>query len=78
MDIPADACHSPSGRGHFRYPPPLTEQQELFFIIRSHIESGRRKDSEISVLTERVMILQRLLLQHGIQVIPLDQWREGM
>lgn len=76
MDIPVDACHSPSGRGHFRYPPPLTDQQEMWFVIQSHVQSLRRKDSEIEMLTERVHILQRLLLEHGVQVIPLERWRE--
>ena len=78
MDIPVNACHSPSGRGHFRYPPPLTAEQELFFIIQSHVESGRRKDAEIEMLTDRIQILQRLLFEHGVQVIPLERWREWM
>ena len=56
--------------------PPFSQEQEMYFVIQSHVESGRRKDAEIEMLTERIRILQRLLFEHGVQVIPLERWRE--
>jgi hypothetical protein len=48
----------------------------MYLVIQSHVQSLRKKDAEIEMLTERVHILQRLLLEHGVQVMPLERWRE--
>jgi len=81
MDIPADACHSPSSRSYmsrydFARPPPMSEEMEMFFIIQSQHEAIRRKDSEIQSLIRRVKALEQLLLEQGVRVIPVERWRE--
>jgi len=76
MDIPATPRLYETPRYDFSLPPPLSEEQEMYFIIKSQHESMRRKDREIAMLTERIMILQRLLMDHKIIVTPLERWRE--
>ena len=53
----------------YNYPPPLTEIQELKFIIESQNELLRRKDSEIEVLTMRLRRLCEIIESRNLHVV---------